>query len=100
MLSPLVLPLKDCTDRFLTGGKAAGLARLLAEGFPVPPGLCLTVEAYRQFLRDLQMDAEALWRQVQDAKGAARAAVLEDCRKRIQQGCLSGECLSELERHL
>ncbi|MEK7337590.1 MAG: PEP/pyruvate-binding domain-containing protein, partial [Nitrospirota bacterium] len=92
--------LDACTDRFLAGGKAAGLARLLAEGFPVPPGLCLTVEAYRQFLRDLQMDAAALWRQAQDAKGTARATVLEDCRKRIQQGRLSGECLAELERHL
>lgn len=100
MSPPLVLLLDACTDRFLAGGKAAGLARLLAEGFPVPPGLCLTVEAYRQFLRDQQMDAAALWKQVRDAKGAARASVLEDCRKRIQQGRLSGECLSELERHL
>lgn len=100
MSSPFVLRLDACTDRFLAGGKAAGLARLLAEGFPVPPGLCLTVEAYRQFLRDQQMDAEALWRQVQDAKGIARASVLKDCRKRIQQGRLSGECLAELERHL
>ncbi len=100
MPSPLVLPLKDCTDRFLIGGKAAGLARLLAEGFPVPPGLCLTVEAYRQFLRDQQMDAAAIWRQVQNATGTARAALLEDCRRRIQQGRLSGECLAELERHL
>ncbi len=100
MSSPLVLLLDACTDRFLTGGKAAGLARLLAEGFPVPQGLCLTIEAYRQFLRDQQMDAEALWRQVQDAKGAVRASVLEGCRRRIQQGRLSGECLSELERHL
>jgi pyruvate,water dikinase len=100
MSSPLVLLLDACADRFLAGGKAAGLARLLAEGFPVPPGVCLTVEAYRQFLRDQQMDAEALWKQVQDTKGAARASVLEDCRKRIQQGRLSDECLSELERHL
>ena len=100
MSSPLVLPLKDCTDRFLAGGKAAGLARLLAEGFLVPPGLCLTVEAYRQFLRDQQMDAVVIWRQVQNAKGAARATVLEDCRTRIQQGRLSGECLSELNRQL
>ncbi|NOS77441.1 MAG: hypothetical protein HOP35_05800 [Nitrospira sp.] len=100
MSPPLVLLLDACTDRFLAGGKAAGLARLMAEGFPVPSGLCLTVEAYRQFLRDQQIDAEALWKQAQNAKGTARATVLEDCRKRIQQGRLSGECLSELERHL
>lgn len=100
MPSPLILPLGDSTDRLLVGGKAAGLARLMTEGFPVPPGLCLTVEAYRLFLRDLQMDAAAIWRKIQNAKGAARAAVLEDCRTRIQQGRLSGECLSELNRQL
>ncbi|SPP63855.1 PEP/pyruvate-binding domain-containing protein [Nitrospira lenta] len=100
MPSPLVLPLKDCTNRFLAGGKAAGLARLLIEGFPVPHGFCLTVEAYRKFLRDQQMDAAAIWRQVQSATGAARVALLEDCRRRIQEGRLTGECLTELERHL
>ncbi|MEQ1794356.1 MAG: PEP/pyruvate-binding domain-containing protein [Nitrospira sp.] len=100
MSSPLIRPLDACTDRFLTGGKAAGLARLIAEGFPVPPGLCLTVEAYRQFLREQGMDPESLWNQVRNAKGAARASVLEDCRKRIQQGQLSNECTSEVMRHL
>lgn len=100
MTVPLVLSLHACIDRALVGGKAAGLGWLIAEGFPVPPGGCLTVAAYRQFLCHQQMDAEALWRQVRDAKGAARAAVLADCRKRIQQGHLSRECLSELLRHL
>lgn len=100
MSVPRVLPLDACTDRLLTGGKAAGLARLMAEGFPVPPGFCLTTEAYRQFLHDRQIDNEALWRQVREANGAARSALLEDCRKRIQQGRLSDDCLSELMRQL
>lgn len=100
MSLPLVLPLKDCADRLLVGGKATGLGRLLAEGFPVPSGLCLTIEAYRQFLRDQEMDAAAIWRQVQQVTGAARAALLADWRRRIQQGHLSSECLSELKRHL
>jgi len=100
MTPPLVLPLKDCTDRFLAGGKAAGLASLIAEGFPVPPGVCLTVEAYRQFLRDQRVDAEALWKQVRNATGTARAALLEDCRRRILQGRLSGKHLSELQHRL
>ncbi len=100
MAVPLILPLNACTDRFLTGGKAAGLARLLAEGFPVPPGLCLTVEAYRQFLCDRQIDAETLWKEVRSATGATRVALLEDCRRRIHQGRLSGECLAELERQV
>lgn len=32
------------------GGKAFALARLAAEGFTVPKALCLSVEAYRQYL--------------------------------------------------
>lgn len=35
------------------GGKAAGLARLAAAGFPVPPFLCLTVDAFRDHLAAL-----------------------------------------------
>ncbi|MCC6140418.1 MAG: hypothetical protein IT389_07360 [Nitrospira sp.] len=100
MTSPLVLSLDACTDRFLTGGKAAGLARLIAEGFPVPPGVCLTVEAYRLFLREQGVDAEALWKQVQSVSGVIRTALLEDCRRRIQQGRLSGEQALDLRRHL
>ena len=30
------------------GGKAAGLAGLIAAGFPVPPGFCITTAAYRE----------------------------------------------------
>lgn len=34
----------------LVGGKGAGLARLVALGLPVPPGFCLSVEAYQRFI--------------------------------------------------
>lgn len=100
MSSPLVLFLDACDDRLLAGGKASGLTSLIALGFPVPPGLCLTTGVYRQFLREQQMDADALWRQVREAKGAVRASILEDCRQRIQQGRLSDACVTEVMRHL
>ncbi len=32
----------------LVGGKAANLGELIRVGFPVPPGFCVTTEAYRQ----------------------------------------------------
>ncbi|RPJ20195.1 MAG: pyruvate, water dikinase, partial [Planctomycetaceae bacterium] len=48
---PLLLPLAACTQPSLVGGKAAGLARLLAGGFPVPSGFCVTTEAYDHALR-------------------------------------------------
>lgn len=40
----------DPADNGLVGGKAAGLARLVAAGFPVPPGFVITTQAYEQFL--------------------------------------------------
>lgn len=100
MSSPLVLFLDACDDRLLAGGKASGLTGLIARGFPVPPGLCLTTGAYRQFLREQQMDADALWGRVREAQGAVRASILEGCRRRIQQGRLSDACVTEITRHL
>ncbi len=46
---PLILSLDDpeCLDPSLAGFKAANLARALREGFPVPPGFCLTTFASR-----------------------------------------------------
>jgi len=46
----------------LVGGKAHNLARLAQAGFPVPPGFCLTIDAYRRHLaaNDLSAEIEAL----------------------------------------
>ena len=53
MARPLILSLADCADSRLVGGKAAGLTRLLAAGFAVPPGLCVTTEAYERSLQSI-----------------------------------------------
>ncbi|MFR9803426.1 PEP/pyruvate-binding domain-containing protein [Pseudonocardia sp. RS010] len=42
-----ILDLAHAADPALVGGKAASLGDLLRAGFPVPPGACLTTEAYR-----------------------------------------------------
>jgi pyruvate,water dikinase len=48
MTGPLVLPFADerCRDVELTGGKGAGLARMTADGLPVPPGFVVTSTAF------------------------------------------------------
>lgn len=61
MTSPLLLPLQACTDPTLVGGKAVGLARLLAAGFPVPPGICITTAAYRQSLLRAGLKGDQEW---------------------------------------
>ncbi len=65
------------------GGKAASLGELVAAGFPVPPGFCVTTAAFRAFMgpdgldgidigqapsgdQDLERRGEALRRRLQD----------------------------------
>src|SRR4029077_19716905 len=73
---PLVLPLAACRQPSLVGGKAAGLARLLAEGFPVPPGFCITTEAYDHALRVQGLSPPEQWQAALHASGAERQKIL------------------------
>lgn len=43
----LLLPLYECHDLLLCGGKAINLAQLISAGFPVPGGFVVTTNAYR-----------------------------------------------------
>lgn len=67
---PLVLSLHDprCRRPDLAGNKGAMLARLTNDGYPVPPGLCLTVgapiateSAWRHDLSRALIDRESPW---------------------------------------
>jgi len=44
---PWVLPLEECRELRLAGGKAVNLARLIDAGFPVPDGFVVTTAAFR-----------------------------------------------------
>jgi len=48
ILTPLVLPFHEIDASMLAqvGGKAANLGELTRAGFPVPPGFCVTTQAY------------------------------------------------------
>ncbi len=50
-------PTDDPTVLTRVGGKAAGLAALLAAGLPVPPGFVVTTDAYRTVIADNQLAA-------------------------------------------
>ena len=52
MPQPLVVPLSEVSagDRSRVGAKAANLGELLRAGLPVPPGFCVSTEAYRAHL--------------------------------------------------
>ncbi|MDP9860971.1 MULTISPECIES: PEP/pyruvate-binding domain-containing protein [Streptosporangium] len=58
MRTPLVLKFDDIRAEMLplVGGKAANLGVLTAAGLPVPPGLCVTTEAYRRVTGQAGLD--------------------------------------------
>ena len=83
MGAPLVLPLAQCRDASLAGGKAAGLARLFKTGLNVPPGCCLTTCAYRAALEAVGFSPGERWRRAIQLQGDDRERELEDCRQMI-----------------
>ena len=46
----------SCCDLKLAGGKGANLGRLTQAGFVVPPGFCLSTQAYAEFLTSAGLD--------------------------------------------
>ena len=81
---PLLLPLAACTQPSLVGGKAIGLARLLAGGFPVPSGFCVTTEAYDHALRAPGFSPAEQWQAALHSFGAERQRILSHCRTIIR----------------
>ena len=85
MIRPHFLHLDRCTDPSLVGGKAAGLARLLAAGFPVPTGYCVTAAAYDDMLCASGFIAVDRWRAALQLTGASRRHYLDECRSTIRR---------------
>ncbi|NOT96746.1 MAG: hypothetical protein HOP00_10615, partial [Nitrospira sp.] len=84
MNRPLFLPLAACTEPSLVGGKAAGLARLIAGGFAVPSGFCVTTEAYAHAFRVPGFSPTMQWQAALLASGVERERILSHCRTIIQ----------------
>jgi len=78
----LVLDLAEVDAGFLpvVGGKAANLGELIRAGFPVPPGACVTTEAYRQVAASVAIPFDILAGARGDALQRAAAAAREAMR--------------------
>ena len=85
MAHPFVLPLLQCTDLELVGGKALGLSRLMAAGFPVPPGICVTTESYQQSLHTSEFSPTEEWKRACTLSKEKRESALSACLGRIRQ---------------
>ncbi|TKB60043.1 MAG: hypothetical protein E8D48_13875 [Nitrospira sp.] len=100
MIRPIILSLSHCTDLDLVGGKAVGLARLIAGGFPVPQGFCVTTEAYTQYIHASGFIVHEEWQRVGALSGNKRASVLAGCRERIGRieiSQLAAQCVTALQ---
>ena len=85
MARPFIIPLSQCSDGNLTGGKAIGLAQLMAAGFSVPQGFCITTEVYIQCLHASGFRENEEWHKACALSGNERTSALADCRTRIRQ---------------
>src|SRR5574341_337722 len=81
---PLLLSLAACTHPGLVGGKAVSLARLIANGFHVPSGLCVTTEAYHASLQAQGFSLGTRWDKVLHASAQDRPRLLADCQTVIR----------------
>ena len=92
---PLLLPLAACTQPSLVGGKALGLARLLAGGFPVPAGLCITTEVYDRALRTQGFSPTKEWQAALHSSGSERQRILSRCHTIIRD-CAIDELTAQI----
>jgi phosphohistidine swiveling domain-containing protein len=93
---PLLLPLASCTQPSLVGGKAIGLARLLAGGFRVPPGLCVTTAVYMDFLVEAGIESDSEWLIAVRGSRESRMSQLERIRSEILKHTWKTGLLDEL----
>ena len=100
MGSPFILPLSQCRELSLVGGKALGLHQLLAAGFPVPQGLCITTAAYAQHLSESGFQDQNEWHRIVGLSEADQVPALADCRAQINRTTtsqLATDCLLALQ---
>src|SRR6185295_6538193 len=94
---PMIMQLESCSDSAVAGGKAAGLARLMAKGFRVPPGFCVTTQVYRDTLQAGGLNSLDRWNRVRRTPEAQREPLLADCRRTVASLVLSRAVLDSVD---
>ena len=86
-MEPFIVPLEAVrqSDVAQVGGKAAALGILLAAGFPVPAGLCVTVSAFHLALAPYQAQIDDLLRHA-DLDSPASTESAADSLARLLEG--------------
>ena len=97
---PQILLLGESHGLRLTGGKAAGLAALMASGFPVPRGLCVTTALYHLSLRGGGIDNTEAWKRVWQSSDDHRSQELATIRNLLLAQPWTPGFQDELDRRL
>lgn len=100
MVPPRILSLEESHDPHLSGGKAMGLSRLLAAGFAVPRGICVTTAVYRDVLAAAGIDSEQVWRRLPHTPPEERSRELSRIRDCVMKQAWPAGLQAELERRL
>ncbi len=100
MIQPLILSLEESRDPSLVGGKAAGLNRLLAAGFAVPRGWCVTTAVYRYALFAAGIEVEEVWRKLLRAPREERIRELSQIHDTLMRQTWPAGFQAELEPRL
>lgn len=100
MAAPLILSLEESRDPYLVGGKAAGLAMLIAAGFPVPRGLCVTTAAYYLCLEASGIDGAKAWETFRHSSAQQRAREQAKIRDVLLTQPWAPGFQANLDRHL
>jgi rifampicin phosphotransferase len=87
-------------NRGQTGGKAYALARLVGAGFRVPDFLCVTAEAYRQYLQETGLGPRIFFELQRKPFEEMRWEEIWDAALRIRNLFLQQSIPLELEREL
>src|SRR3989344_6873853 len=91
----------DKSDVDLVGGKGANLGEMIGNGFPVPNGFIVTVNAYYDYIRqnNLSVKINHLLKTVNYDKQDSIQQVSEHIKKLIMEGEVSDELKKEIFAH-
>ena len=84
----------------IVGGKGAALARMSAAGISVPPGLCLSTEAYDAYVNETGLRSRIMYELSRKSFADMRWEELWDAALRVRSMFLSTSIPSELEAAL
>jgi rifampicin phosphotransferase len=73
---------------------------LIAKGFRVPPGLCVTTQAYRDVLQAGGLDVTDRWKRIWCATESQHECLLDDCRRTVRSLVLPRALLDSIDAEL